>query len=170
LPGAIADYVEKLVVPYFRAIVAWYECVGVGVTGAELFDIIDRHLGDSFFGVSLNPGHLIHLDEWVSSPIYRGSPQRLCSGMALQVDVIPATRSAYHTTNMEDGIALADSVLRQAFAEKYPDTWDRIQRRRRFMVDALGIRLKPEVLPFSNLAGYLPPFWLTPQRAMRVRD
>ena len=170
LPGAIADYVEKLVVPYFRAIVAWYECVGVGVTGAELFDIIDRHLGDSFFGVGLNPGHLIHLDEWVSSPIYRGSTQRLHSGMALQVDVIPATHSAYHTTNIEDGIALADSALRQAFAEKYPDTWDRIQRRRRFMVEALGIRLKPEVLPFSNIAGYLPPFWLTPQRAMRVME
>jgi hypothetical protein len=38
------------------------------------------------------------------------------------------------------------------------------------MVDVLGIRLKPEVLPFSNLAGYLPPLWLTPQRAMRVRE
>jgi len=168
LPGAIADYVDKLVVPYFRAIVEWYEHVGVGVTGGELFDIIDRHLGDPFFGVQLNPGHLIHLDEWVSSPVTRGSTQRLCSGMALQVDVIPATGSAYHTTNIEDGIALADAALRQEFEHKYPDAWNRIQRRRAFMREALGIRLLPEVLPFSNIPAYLPPFWLAPQRALRV--
>jgi amino acid transporter len=34
-------------------------------------------------------------------------------------------------------------------------------------IRALGIALKPEVLPLSNLAGYLPPFWLSPQLAMR---
>jgi hypothetical protein len=36
-----------------------------------------------------------------------------------------------------------------------------------FMAEVLGIRLKPEVLPLSNLAGYLPPLWLSPQLAMR---
>jgi len=35
--------------------------------------------------------------------------------MALQVDVIPATNTPYHTTNIEDGIVLADEALRQAF-------------------------------------------------------
>ena len=35
------------------------------------------------------------------------------------------------------------------------------------MADVLGITLKPEVLPMSNLAGYLPPLWLSPQLAMR---
>jgi hypothetical protein len=39
--------------------------------------------------------------------------------------------------------------------------------RRAFMADVLGIELKPEVLPLSNLAGYLPPFWLSPGLAMR---
>jgi hypothetical protein len=168
LPSTIRDYVEKLVAPYFLAIVEWYEHVGIGVAGGELFDIIDRRLGDPFFGVGLNPGHLIHLDEWVSSPIYRGSAQRLRSGMALQVDVIPATGSPYHTTNIEDGIALADLPLRQDFERKYPDAWNRILQRRAFMRDALGIQLKPEVLPFSNLPAYLPPFWLSPGRAMRA--
>ena len=168
LPSAIRDYVDKLVAPYFRAVVEWYEHVGIGIAGSELFDIIDRHLGDPFFGVSLNPGHLIHLDEWVSSPMYRGSTQRLRSGMALQVDVIPATNTPYHTTNIEDGIALADEALRRAFEQKYPDAWGRILQRRAFMRDVLGIRLKPEVLPFSNIPAYLPPFWLSPHRAMRV--
>jgi len=168
LASHIRDYIDKLVAPYFRAVVEWYEHIGIGVPGGELFDIIDRHLSDPFFGVSLNPGHLIHLDEWVSSPIYRGSTQNLCSGMALQVDVIPATSTPYHTTNIEDGIALADEALRQAFEQKYPDAWLRIQKRRAFMHNILGIHLKPEVLPFSNIPAYLPPFWLSPQQAMCV--
>ena len=88
--------------------------------------------------------------------------------MALQVDVIPATKTSYYTTNIEDGIALADEALRLAFEQKYPDAWWRIQQRRTFMHDVLGIRLKPEVLPFSNIPAYLPPFWLSPQRVMRV--
>jgi len=168
LASHIRDYVDKLVAPYFLAVVEWYAHIGIGVTGGELFNIIDRHLSDPFFGISLNPGHLIHLDEWVSSPIYRGSTQRLQSGMALQVDVIPATNTPYHTTNIEDGIALADEPLRQAFEQKYPDAWKRIQQRRAFMQDTLGIHLKPEVLPFSNIPAYLPPFWLSPQQAMCV--
>lgn len=35
------------------------------------------------------------------------------------------------------------------------------------MTEVLGISLRPKVLPLSNLAGYLPPFWLSPQPAMR---
>ncbi len=36
------------------------------------------------------------------------------------------------------------------------------------MKDVLGIDLKPEVLPFSNIPAYLPPFLLSPRRAMTV--
>lgn len=168
LPENARDYIEKLVAPYFRAIVEWYEAIGIGVTGGELQAIIEAHLGDPFFGIGLNPGHLIHLDEWLHSPIYAGSDIPLRSGMAIQVDVIPATHSPYHTTNIEDGIALADKDLRLAFWRKYPAAWDRIQHRRNFMRNALGIQLKPEALPFSNLPAYLPPFWLSPQLAMRA--
>lgn len=168
LPTDVRDYVELLVAPYFRAIVEWYETVGIGVTGGALQAIIEAHLGDPFFGIGLNPGHLIHLDEWLHSPIYAGSEIPLRSGMAIQVDVIPATHSPYHTTNIEDGIALADADLRLAFWRKYPAAWDRIQQRRAYMRHTLGIKLKPEVLPFSNIPAYLPPFWLSPQLAMRA--
>ena len=126
-------------------------------------------IGDPFFGVGLNPGHLIHLDEWLHSPIYAGSKETLRSGMALQVDVIPATGTDYFTTNIEDGIALADEPLREALEGRYPEAWARIQERRRFMREVLGIRLKPEVLPFSNIPAWLPPLLLAPGRAMRVR-
>lgn len=166
LPAEIADYVEKLVIPYFEAIVAWYETIGIGVTGGELFHVVHERIGDPFFGVGLNPGHLIHLDEWVHSPVYDGSTEALRSGMALQVDVIPATHTPYFTTNIEDGIALADEELRSAFARRYPEAWTRILARRSFMQSALGIELKPEVLPFSNIPAYLPPFLLSPQKAM----
>lgn len=168
LPSDIQDYVAKVVAPYFQAIVAWYEHIGIGVPGGELYDIIHSHIGDPFYGVKLNPGHLIHLDEWVHSPVYKGSTERLQSGMAMQVDVIPGTGTRYYTSNIEDGIALADESLRAEFAEKYPEAWGRIQARRQFMQDSLGITLKPEVLPFSNIPAYLVPFILAPQRAMRA--
>jgi len=168
LPSGIADYVDRLVAPYFEAIAAWYEHLHLGVTGGELYRVIHERIGDPFFGVGLNPGHLIHLDEWLHSPIYSGSTERLQSGMALQVDVIPATGSPYFTTNIEDGIALADETLRAAFAARYPEAWKRIQARRAFMENALGIQLNPEVLPFSSLPAYLPPYLLAPRRAMRM--
>ncbi|MGH2394836.1 MAG: aminopeptidase P family N-terminal domain-containing protein, partial [Candidatus Limnocylindria bacterium] len=168
LPADIGDYVERLVAPYFTAVAEWYGALRVGQTGGTLQEIVDRHLGDPFFGVSLNPGHQIHLDEWVNSPIFRGSRIQLRSGMALQVDIIPATGTEYFTTNIEDGIALADESLRAAFAAGYPAAWERIQARRRFMADVLGIDLHPDVLPFSNIPAYLSPFLLRPDQALAM--
>jgi len=169
LPPDIQDYVEKLVAPYFAAVVEWYETIGIGVTGGTLHAIIARHLGDKFFGVGLNPGHLIHIDEWMHSPIFPASDIALKSGMAIQVDVIPATHSPWFTTNIEDGIALADADLRAVFALRYPEAWARITARRAFMQECLGIRLRPEVLPFSNMPAYLPPFFLSPNRVLAMR-
>ncbi|MFP5342130.1 MAG: M24 family metallopeptidase [Candidatus Limnocylindria bacterium] len=168
LPDGIGDYVERLVAPYFTAIVAWLEALRVGQTGGTLSAIIDEHLGDPFFGIFLNPGHHIGLDEWVHSPIAPGSTVALRSGMALQVDVIPATGTPYFTTNIEGGVALADATLRSAFAERYPDAWARIEARRAFMIDALGIDLHPDVLPLSNMPAWLPPFLLDTSRAMTM--
>jgi hypothetical protein len=88
--------------------------------------------------------------------------------MAFQVDIIPATGTDWFTTNIEDGIALADAALRERFAGSYPEAWARIEARRAFMADRLGIALHPDVLPFSNLPAYLPPFLLAPDRAMTV--
>ena len=48
--------------------------------------------------------------------------------MAFQADVIPATGTDYFTTNIEDGVALADGSLRDAFASGYPAAWARIRR------------------------------------------
>jgi hypothetical protein len=168
LPRAIADYVERLASPYFEAVVEWYGALHVGQTGGALDEIINRRLGDPFFGIFLNPGHQIGLDEWVNSPIWPGSTVELRSGMALQVDIIPATGTDYFTTNIEDGIALADATLRAEFEHRYPAAWARVAARRQFMADALGIALHPDVLPLSNIPAYLPPFILAPDRVLTV--
>jgi hypothetical protein len=168
LPAGIRDYVDRLVGPYFAAVVEWYGALRIGQTGGALQAIVDRHLGDPFFGIFLNAGHQLHLDEWVNSPIAAGSTIELRSGMVFQVDVIPATGTDYFTTNIEDGVALADESLRQAFAASYPAAWERIKARRAFMGNALGIALHPDVLPFSNIPAYLPPFLLRPDRVMTV--
>ncbi len=130
LPAGIGDYVDRLVAPYFEAVAEWYGALRIGQTGGALFEIVDRHLGDPFFGIFLNPGHQIQLDEWVNSPISRGSTIELRSGMAFQVDIIPATGTDYFTTNIEDGVALADASLRAAFEAAHPAAWARIQARR----------------------------------------
>jgi len=168
LPAPIRDYVDRLVAPYFEAVAEWLQALRVGQTGGALNEIIARRLGDKFFGIFLNPGHQIHLDEWVNSPVWPGSPVELRSGMAMQVDIIPATGTDYFTTNIEDGIALADETLRAHLATEYPEMWARITARRAFMASKLGINLHPDVLPLSNLTGYLPPFLLRPDMAMTL--
>lgn len=169
LPRAQQNYLEVLVGPYFEAIAEWLETIEIGIEGGQLDAIIRERLGDPFFGVHLNPGHLIHLEEWMHTPIYRASTDKLRSGMAIQVDVIPATGTAYFTTNIEDGIILLDGEGRSEFGRKYPQAMQRINKRREFMAEKLGIRLKPDCLPLSNIAGWLPPFWLSPDQAMTLR-
>lgn len=168
LPPAIGDYVERLVGPYVEAVAEWYATLGLGVPGGALQEVIDRRLGDPFFGISLNPGHLLALDEWVSSPVWRGSKVPLRSGMVMQVDIIPATGTEHFTTNIEDGIALADEALRDELAGRFPDAWQRITARRAFMGSELGVRLAPEVLPLSDMPAYLAPFLLRPDHVMTL--
>ena len=168
LDPSISDYVERLVAPYFETVVEWYEALHVGQTGGALQEIVDRRLGDPFFGIFLNPGHQIHLDEWVNSPIAQGSQIELRSGMALQADIIPATGTRYFTSNIEDGLVLADSSLRHELADRHPDVWERMVRRRDFMRDGLGIGIGDDVLPLSNIPAFLPPFALDRERAMTM--
>jgi len=170
LPEPIRDYAERLVIPYFRAAAAWLETARVGVTGGELYAAVHRHVGDPFFGVTLNPGHQIHLDEWLNSPVHAGSDMVLTSGMALQVDIIPATGTDYYSTNVEDGVVLADAALREVLAARFPAMWARIEARRNFLRDSLGITLSPDVLPLSNTPSYLAPFLLQPETVLTFAD
>ncbi len=123
LPEGIRDYVERLVAPYFERGRGVVRDAARGPARWRPPGVIDERLGDPFFGIFLNPGHLLHLDEWVASPVSAGSTTELRSGMALQVDIIPATGTAWFTTNIEDGLALADEALREELAELDPGAW-----------------------------------------------
>ena len=161
LPANAQDYVENFVGPYFAAVSAWFGLLRIGQPGGELARLINERLPFAKFGIFLNAGHLIHLDEWLSSPIYPGSAIPLHSGMALQVDVIPAS-PIYFSTRMEDGVVLADANLRHQLQADFPACFARCQQRRQFMQEALGIEIAEEVLPLSNMPGIVPPYFLRP--------
>ncbi len=162
LPEEAHAYLDTVAKPYFDCAAAWYETVGIGVTGGEIDALVRQRLAAADNAPMLNPGHQIHLDEWMNTPIYPGSTIPLTSGMALQLDIIPVKGPA----NIEDGIALLDADARTALAERHPDAWSRIEARRAFMADTLGIHLKPETLPLSSLAGCFAPFLLAPNRIL----
>jgi Xaa-Pro aminopeptidase len=158
--GALKGALEKIYFPYFAALKAWYETVKVGASGAEVYALMKRMLGDSF---ALNPGHQIDRGaEWTTSPIDRDSPYTLRSGMALQFDMITMT-------DAEDGIALADEGLRRELAEGYPACWSRIRRRRALLERELGIHADDSLLPLSNLQARVMPCLLSPLYAVVAR-
>jgi hypothetical protein len=146
----------------------WFDALRIGTPGGTLARLIDEKLPFDEFGIFLNAGHLIHFDEWLSSPIYPGSDLPLRSGMAIQVDVIPDS-PVYFSTRMEDGIVLADRTLRQELETAFPDCYARCQRRRAFMTDTLGIALPDEVLPLSNIPAIVPPFFLNPNLVLALQ-
>lgn len=166
LPDGAGNYLEKLAAPYYDTAAAWYEEIHIGMTAGELYDVTFSRIGDPFYGVYLNPGHFIHLDEWPVSPVTENSSVVFESGNALQLDIIPIPGGVYHTAQIEDGVVLADEGLRTELSLRYPDAWARIQTRREVLRDAFGIVMHDEVLPLSDTAGYFPPFWLSPALSM----
>lgn len=169
LPDAAADYVPSFAGPYFEAMGDWFGLMKPGTRGHAVHDLIQGRLPFGEFGIYLNPGHLIHLDEWMSSPFYAGSEIPVASGMAIQVDVIPQS-TKYFSTRMEDGIVVADGELRAKLKESAPDCYDRCQRRRSFMSDVLGIELPEEALPLSNTCAIVPPFLLRPTTVLALEN
>lgn len=161
LPDKARDYVESFAGPYFEAMSEWFDRLRIGTPGGTLAHLIAEKLPFDKFGIFLNPGHLIHLDEWLSSPIYPDSQTPIHSGMAMQVDVIPSS-PIYASTRMEDGVVIADEMLRREVQEHFPDCFARCMKRRDFMANVLGIPLPDEILPLSNIPAIVPPFFLNP--------
>ncbi len=162
LPTSARDYVEQFAAPYFAAMDEWFSMMRPGVIGGEIYKMIHRLLPDDLFGITLNPGHLIHLDEWLSSPITPESSIPLASGMVMQSDVIPVSER-YFSTRVEDGLVIADEELHERIGSEFPDVLGRCVERRRFMREVLGMNVPESVLPLSNIPGIVPPFVLEPQ-------
>lgn len=169
LPEQERNYLDQVAKPYFAAAATWYSTIGLDVTAGELYQMIEEIMPREKFGWKLNPGHLTSDEEWLSSPIYEDSPIAFQSGMMLQMDIIPCI-PGYGRAGAEDGIALANKTLRDEIREKYPDVWQRIVRRRNYIEQELGIPLKKEVLPLSEMNAYFRPFLLKQGWALRIKE
>ncbi|NMB39351.1 MAG: hypothetical protein GX994_07270 [Firmicutes bacterium] len=162
-------WLENIAFRYFRTAVEWYESIGIGVEGGQIFDMVETRLPRSKFGWVLNPGHLIAADEWVSTPFMDNSRVKLQSGNYMQFDLIISPKEPYFGANLEDGIVLADQALRDEIRSLSPQTWRRFERRREYISRILGIQLREEVLPMSDLAGYYRPFLLNKDLILTVK-
>ena len=161
LPEDTRDYVEAFVGPYLEAMNLWCGLMRPGVPGGEVQAAMDAALPG--FGVTLNPGHLIGTDEWISSPIFPGSDLPIRSGMAMQMDVIPE-HPVYASTRMEDGYVIADAELRAMLEETHPMVAARIEMRRGFLRDVAGFDLPDTLLPLADTCGVAAPFLLAPRK------
>lgn len=168
LPENARDYIDAFAGPYFITMAKWFSALKIGAPGSIFHDIIHDNLPHEQFGIFLNAGHLIHLDEWVSSPIFEGSDLQVKSGMVFQVDVIP-TSAIYGSTRMEDGIFIADQYLQQQLIEKYPGCFARCVARRDFMRNILGFDISDDVFPMSNMPAIVSPWFLAPEKILVLR-
>lgn len=164
LPSNIRDYEEKIAKPYYAAICTWLEHIHIGMEGKEVHDLVDTILPKDKFHWKLNPGHLSADEEWLSSPIYEGSKEQLRSGMILQIDIIPSVEG-YPGCCCENGIVLADDNLKKEIQKAYPDTWNRMQERRKYLEKTLGIYLHSDVLPLTNMVAYYTPYLMNHEYA-----
>jgi hypothetical protein len=153
---------------YFRGVVEWYRTVDIGVTGSEIFESTVGTLKEGGLNSALNPGHLIGHDEWSHTPIRPGSIETIRSGMPIQVDIIPTPMPDNWALNNEDSVIIADEGLRGELKRLYPDIYARMEARRAFMKDEIGVDLKASILPTSNIPLCLPPFWLASDKLLAL--
>ena len=161
LPAAAAGHLEDFVGPYVAAMSAWCGLMRPGVAGGAVWDRMMTLLPAERFGVTLNPGHLIGQDEWISSPVTPGSEIPLASGMAMQMDVIPVSAS-HASTRMEDGYVIADAALRADLAARHPAVAARCAARAAFMREVIGMEVPDTLLPLADTCGIVAPFLLDP--------
>jgi hypothetical protein len=167
--GLIADYDEpflKTASAYFEGLVAWYEAADIGVAGGAVFAAVTDALARGGLRSALNPGHLTGHDEWIHTLIRPGCDERIASGMPFQVDIIPTPMRAGWALNCEDGIVFADAALRAELEARHPAVAERIEARRSFVRDQLGIAIRDSTLPLSSTPLCLPPFWLAARRLL----
>lgn len=162
LHGEYKDCMERFYKPYYASIAGWYEAIRIGNTYGAVYDIVDTRLGIKKFNIGLNPGHLVHTDEWTNSPFSKGNESKIHSGVAVQCDYTASFYNPYLSAHIEDGLVVADTKLQEEIKAISPSCYERIQIRRRFFRDTLHINLSDEVLPLSDLGGICFPYMADP--------
>lgn len=158
LPKEKRHFIEKLAKPYFKSIVKWYEMMRIGTKFGDIYQMVSEELGFDKYNIVLNPGHLIHTDEWTNSPFTKGNSMKVRSGLVLQCDYSVCLKSPYLPCHIEDGLAIGNEALQKEIKELAPSCYQRIMARKIFMKDILHIRLPKEVLPLSDLPAVCFPY------------
>jgi Xaa-Pro aminopeptidase len=151
---------------YFEGLIAWYETADIGVAGGAIFERVVETLARGNLRSALNPGHLTGHDEWVHSPVRPRSTDVIASGMPFQVDIIPVPMPDGWSLNCEDAVTFADEDLRADLRARYPEVFARIEARRAFVRDRIGVEIRDSILPMSSTPLCLPPFWLAADRLL----
>lgn len=133
--------VYNIYLQFFKLKHLWLTNVGVGSTGDEIFQIVAQAYDREFL---INPGHNIdEYQEWTNSFFRRGDSNVVKSGMVFHIDVITQTFN-------NDTIATASEDLRNQLEREFPETYSRIQYRRAYLNQVIGVDIDESVLPFSD--------------------
>lgn len=165
----LGDKIDSFYKKYYEAVAAWYETARIGVVGGELYESVMSVIGAPEFGVALNPGHHTGCDEWTNSAIYKDSEIELADGAFMQVDIIASASDPVRTAVCEDAVVIAGEKLRSSLFKEYPETYRRIVKRQEVMREVLGIHIRDEVLPMSNLTGVYMPYMLDTSKVFAKR-
>jgi hypothetical protein len=166
LDAETGPFYEAVMLSYFDTMLTWYQAIRIGATGGEVFAAADEARNPELFDFALNPGHTLGFEEWLNTPFDAGNPAKLRSGLLLQGDIIPAAKGPHIGVNIEDGLALADETLRHEISELYPEAQARIEQRRQYVREVIGIELDPAVLLLSNIPLWHAPYALDRSRAL----
>ena len=158
LPKEKQHYMSDFLKPYFSSIIKWYEMMQIGTSCGDIYNEIDSMIDLKKFGVFLNPGHLIHTEEWSNAPFSKENDTKIRSGMGIQCDYTVSFQNPFFTAHVEDGIIIADKKLRDEVKKLAPSCYSRIEKRRAFYKEVLNINLADEVLPTSDLGGVCFPY------------
>ena len=161
-------YLDGLAMPYWRAMATWYESPRARRrSGGDVFEEITALLEGEAFASSLNPGHLIHYEEWLDSPIRAGSSDPIASGMVFQSDIIPTGIRARLDGELRGHRCDRRTRRSGRRSSRGTRSCGRGSRARRaFLRDRLGVEVRDEVLPLTPTPCYFPPFWLDLDKAL----
>lgn len=152
-------YLDNVLTPYFTAFHTWLKNIKIGMAGEEMYQLIESQLHHMGASLELNPGHLTAEEEWMSTPVYKDSQDKIRSGMIFQVDILMI--NPHGSVSAEDGVLIADRALQEQLQIDYPHVWARMQERRRYLAEEVGLSLPDIVLPMSNALAYFKPYLLS---------
>jgi hypothetical protein len=158
IPSERRGRFDEFIKPFYAALAGWYESLKIGAEFGDAYEAVDSSIGMEAFGITLNPGHPIHYDEWTDSPFQKGSRVKMHSGVAIQSDFDAQVKNPFAAVHAEDGLLLADEKMREELKRKAPKCWRRIEARQKFFREVLNIRINDEVLPLSDMGGVYFPY------------